>query len=221
MEGDDFSCTTITPEERELVDIFMGTLQSQYYERILGSVSSGFSDIVIIGEPIGDGLKSIKIERESDSQDNTNKFSNFNSKKKESDTNEVMGSSQAPLTQVPYYPYSYVAVVASEQYPRWEFSTPPLQQHLMIPQQSQYQQQNGYPPRNQPRPRNNYERRSSRVNLMPMSYNQILPYLIHKGCVTPKALPHRVPHIHPTLMRMLDVGIMVVLCGTPLVTAWP
>lgn len=36
--------------ERELVDIFMGNLQSQYYERMLWNVSSGFFGLVIIGE---------------------------------------------------------------------------------------------------------------------------------------------------------------------------
>lgn len=44
--------------ERQLVDLFMGTLSSKYYERMLGSVSSEFSNFVIIEERIEDGMKS-------------------------------------------------------------------------------------------------------------------------------------------------------------------
>lgn len=51
----------------------------------------------------------------------TNKFSNFNLKKKEGNANVVMGFRQAPSTEVPYYPYSYVAVLASRQYPNRNF----------------------------------------------------------------------------------------------------
>lgn len=68
--------------ERELVDIFMCNLPSQYYERIIGRVSSGFYDLVIIGERIEDGLKSGKIQGVSSRQTSADKFSNFNLKNK-------------------------------------------------------------------------------------------------------------------------------------------
>lgn len=84
--------------ERELVDLFKGTMSSQYYERILGSVSSRFYDLVIIGERIKDGMKSGKIQGEFGGEANTKKFSNFNSKKKDGDTNVIMGPQQSPLT---------------------------------------------------------------------------------------------------------------------------
>lgn len=64
--------------ERELVDIFMVNLQIKYYERILGSVSSGLSDLVIIGEWVKDSLKSGKIQEASGGQNSMKKFSNFN-----------------------------------------------------------------------------------------------------------------------------------------------
>ena len=47
--------------EKELVDMFMGTLQGLYYEKMVGSVSSGFADLVTIGERIEAGIKSGKI----------------------------------------------------------------------------------------------------------------------------------------------------------------
>ena len=53
--------------ENELVDMFMGTLQGLYYDKMVGNVTSGFSDIVTIGERIETGLKSGKISRGSSS----------------------------------------------------------------------------------------------------------------------------------------------------------
>lgn len=45
----------------KLVDIFMSTLQGMYYEKMVGSSSSNFVDIVSIGERIENGLKTGKI----------------------------------------------------------------------------------------------------------------------------------------------------------------
>lgn len=47
--------------DTELDNIFMGTLQGLYYENMVGSSSSNFADIVVIGEMIESGLKSGKI----------------------------------------------------------------------------------------------------------------------------------------------------------------
>jgi len=41
--------------------MFVNTLQSPFYEHVLGNVSSNFADIIIIGERIEIGLKSGKI----------------------------------------------------------------------------------------------------------------------------------------------------------------
>lgn len=56
------TCVQTPLLEREIVDIFIGTLQGQYYKRMLGNVSLEFSDLVIIGEQIEDGLKNGKIQ---------------------------------------------------------------------------------------------------------------------------------------------------------------
>lgn len=50
-----------TLTDTELLDIFMGTLQSLYYEKMVGSLSSNFSYIVRIRERIESGLKIGKI----------------------------------------------------------------------------------------------------------------------------------------------------------------
>lgn len=48
--------------ERELVDMFMGTLQGMYYDRMVGSTSTGFSELVMARERIDAGLKMGKIQ---------------------------------------------------------------------------------------------------------------------------------------------------------------
>src|SRR4051812_20610832 len=48
--------------DKELVDIFMSTLQGSYYDKMAGCTSSGFSDMVVIGERIEDGIKNGKIQ---------------------------------------------------------------------------------------------------------------------------------------------------------------
>jgi len=57
------------------------TLQTPFYEHVLESVSSNFSDIVTIGERIEHGLKSGKIVQRSSAATNAKK-SGFNPNKK-------------------------------------------------------------------------------------------------------------------------------------------
>jgi len=47
--------------EKEMITMFIETLQSPYYEHVLGSVSFNFFNIVTISERIEHGLKSGKI----------------------------------------------------------------------------------------------------------------------------------------------------------------
>lgn len=48
--------------ERELVDMFMGTLQGPYLNKMVGSDSSSFSDLVVARERIENCLKSGRIQ---------------------------------------------------------------------------------------------------------------------------------------------------------------
>lgn len=104
--------------DRELIDKFMGTLQGQYYERLITSVSAGFSDMVIVGERVEEGLKNGKIQGGSSSQTGAKKSINNSHKKKEGKTNtffqEGENTTNGASAQVPYFQYPYVATV---QYP--------------------------------------------------------------------------------------------------------
>src|SRR3954462_5514753 len=48
--------------DRELVDMFMSTLTGPFYSHLLGSSSSGFTELILIGERVESGIQSGKIQ---------------------------------------------------------------------------------------------------------------------------------------------------------------
>ena len=82
--------------ENELVDMFMGTLQGLYYEKMVGSISSGFSDLVTIGERIEVEIKSEKIPGgPSNTPYNTKRHAPNFPKRKEGEINVVASQPRA------------------------------------------------------------------------------------------------------------------------------
>ena len=79
--------------EKEMITMFIETLQTPFYEHVLGSISSNFFDIVTIGERIEHGLKSGKIAQGSSAATSAKKLGFNPSKKKEG---EVQAASTAP-----------------------------------------------------------------------------------------------------------------------------
>ena len=47
--------------DRELVDIFLGTLSGPFFNHLIGSSSSGFTELILTGERVEDGIRSGKI----------------------------------------------------------------------------------------------------------------------------------------------------------------
>ncbi|XP_050876893.1 uncharacterized protein LOC127080623 [Lathyrus oleraceus] len=107
--------------DNELVDIFMGTLQGLYFEKMIGSSSTNFADMVTIGERVESELKYGKII-DTAAQQTTNKRAHGGfAKKKEGEANTVMAKArpryQFSMAPMPYYPYSYVAAAQYQQQP--------------------------------------------------------------------------------------------------------
>ena len=101
--------------------MFMGIMQGPYYKKMIGSVSTGFAYLVIIGERIENGLKSGKIGKSSSNQNSNKVYSNNNNlKKDETNTATVEGSSQVPYN-------SYVVAVGPNQYPQQTYYRPHAQ----------------------------------------------------------------------------------------------
>src|SRR3954469_10672049 len=88
--------------EKELVKMFMATLQGPYYDKMVGSVSLGFSDLVVIGERIEDGIKSGKIQGASSNSYHSKRPTATFAKKKEGETNAVVH--QEPRPPMSYAP---------------------------------------------------------------------------------------------------------------------
>ncbi|XP_050914720.1 uncharacterized protein LOC127129610 [Lathyrus oleraceus] len=105
--------------DNELVDIFMGTLQGLYYEKMIGSSSTNFTDMVTIDERLENGVKSRKIT-DTTAPQTTNKRSHGGfAKKKEGEANDVTAGAhpqyQFPMAPMSYYPYLYVAATQYQQ----------------------------------------------------------------------------------------------------------
>ena len=84
--------------DREMVTMFISTLHSPFYEHMLGSVSSNFTDIVIIGERIELGLKPGKIAQGLSATSTGKKFGFNSGKKKESDGHVASTTIHYPST---------------------------------------------------------------------------------------------------------------------------
>ncbi|XP_050897315.1 uncharacterized protein LOC127104154 [Lathyrus oleraceus] len=167
----------------KLVDIFMSTLQGLYYEKMFGSSSSNFDDIVTIGKRIENRLKTGKIAN-IDSQSVAKKSKGFAKKKevKASDMiTNVYPSVQAPMDHIPYYLYPYIAA-AQYQQPAYQ---PQYQQPPRVPV-SQNQQDNRNQSQSQ---RRRFDIKRYHRDPILVSYAQLLSYLIQQGAILPKEIP--------------------------------
>ena len=50
--------------ERELVDMFLGTLLGPFFNHLIGSSSAGFTELILTGERVEAGIRSGKIQKD-------------------------------------------------------------------------------------------------------------------------------------------------------------
>ncbi|XP_073219742.1 uncharacterized protein [Cicer arietinum] len=178
--------------EKEMVGMFMDTLQSPFYDKMIGSMSSNFSDLVMIGERIESGMRSGKIVC---AATGIKRPQTTFTKKKEGDVNAVMVNSrvsyfppinyyrppnfQPSISQTPYIPYPYVAATKQASYPQYHPSRPPFYQPppTAFFQQSQWNQN---PISNHYRPPVN-QKRTTRFDPISVTYSQLLPHLLQNS----------------------------------------
>ncbi|XP_050888930.1 uncharacterized protein LOC127094104 [Lathyrus oleraceus] len=98
--------------EKELAELFIDTVQPQFYEKMVGSASLGFSELVAIGARVEYGVRNGKLAAVAGtSNPNPKKFSGGFPRKKEGETNVVTaGQGRAPPRRRPqqYPPQQYV-----------------------------------------------------------------------------------------------------------------
>lgn len=105
--------------DKELINMFMGTLQVQYLEKMVGSIFSTFSDIVTSDERIKSHIKKGKLPNTTSASSKAKKpYSNF-PEKKDGEDNAIMGYSKRNRDHRPLsVPYRQVTFIASNQYPK-------------------------------------------------------------------------------------------------------
>ncbi|XP_050889365.1 uncharacterized protein LOC127094590 [Lathyrus oleraceus] len=200
--------------DNKLVDIFMGTLQGLYCEKMIGSSSANFADMLTIGERVENGLKSGKITDTTAPQTmNKRPYGGF-AKKKEGEASVMMAGAhpqyQFPMTLMSYYLYPYVAATQYQQ-PPCQYQPQKGNQQSTPAQRSQNQQYNR-DNKGQSRAQNNRSNFGNRpqIDKIPVPYVEQVPYLIHVGAIIPRELPAASPPFHrnhnPNTSRASHVG---------------
>lgn len=107
--------------DKELIDIFMSILQGLYFEKMIGSSSSNFADIVTIGKRIKNEVKSGKIIGIIPQQVVTKNPQGVFSKNKEGETSVVLTSVhphfQALMALMSFCSYPYIGIAQYQQLP--------------------------------------------------------------------------------------------------------
>ncbi|RDX97806.1 hypothetical protein CR513_19380, partial [Mucuna pruriens] len=158
--------------ERKMVTIFINTLPSPYYNKVVGSVTSNFADLVVVGERIELGIRSGKFAHVSR---NVGFAKKLTSKKKKGEANAVERSCS------PYPAQSHIGVGLTT-------SSPPT------PYVPPYQPQADTGVAITLRPAQQGARRPPRMlTLIPMTYTELLPQLLEQKLVEIVPLKPLVP----------------------------
>jgi hypothetical protein len=146
-------------EEKEMTKIFLKTLDSFYYERMIVSAPSDFTEMVNMGMRLKEGVREGRLAKESDSSSGTRKFEGGSSKKKE----QEVGMVAQGRPRGGYRLQHHVTAVNSGY---------PPQQQASLHSNSQ-----------------NRGQRTPHFEPIPMSYAELLPALINKNLVQTRAPP--------------------------------
>ena len=150
--------------EKELTRIFMDTLSPFFWEKMIGSVSSNFTDLVTIGQRLEEGIKSGKVSRVAESSNAAKKPYGNSQKKREDPTNAVLAEDRRPHHRPQHSNRAYIAAV-----------TP-----VVTAQPAQTPQR--------PAMRQNHYRNRNQFDHIPVTYTELYPALVQKGLITTKAL---------------------------------
>ena len=97
--------------EKELTGFFMDTLSPFFWEKMIGSVSSIFTDLVTIGQRLEEGIENGKVSKVVESSNGAKKHLRNFQKKKDVEANVVSAERRGPLRRPQYTDESQVAAV--------------------------------------------------------------------------------------------------------------
>ncbi|GAU10540.1 hypothetical protein TSUD_419480 [Trifolium subterraneum] len=188
-----------------MTKIFLNTLDSFYYERMIASAPSDFTEMVNMGMRLEEGVRQGRLVRESVPVNSTKRFGSNFTRRKESEVSMVAHGQH----QRPYMGYQHVAAVSPvpqnppyqpqmtqrppSHYPPFYQQTYPQQPY---PQQPQIRPQTPQQPYNYP----NRTQRNPSFDPIPMKYADLLPALLAKIFVHTRP-PPPAPAVLPTWYR--------------------
>ncbi|XP_050909462.1 uncharacterized protein LOC127123273 [Lathyrus oleraceus] len=184
-------------EEKEMTKVFLKTLDTFYYERMIASAPTDFTDMVNMGVRLEEAVREGRLVREgSSSSSGAKRYGGF-MKKKEQETNVVSYNHPRRINYPYHSQHQHITAVTpvitsapvQVQYPqqrtnRFQQNTQYQQQHQ--PQQHQHQLQQRTP----------QQQRRTNFDPIPMSYAELYPALITKNLVQPRPRPP-VPEVLP------------------------
>ncbi|CAJ2674231.1 unnamed protein product [Trifolium pratense] len=173
-------------EEKEMTKIFLKTLGSFYYERMIASAPSDFTEMVNMGMRLEEGVREGRLAKDGGLSGGAKKFGNNFSKKKEQEVGMVT-QGRPRRNNYQQNPQHIAAVVPAPDAfqnprPQLQFQQRPPQQYQQQPRQ-QFNDQNRTP-------------RTPQFDPIPMTYAELLPALIEKNLVqtrTPPPVPEKLP----------------------------
>ncbi|KAI5387117.1 hypothetical protein KIW84_073321 [Lathyrus oleraceus] len=174
-------------EEKEMTKIFLKTLSSFYYERMIANTPSDFTEMVNMGMRLEEGVREGRLTREEGSS--AKRYGAFG-KKKDGEAHVVTSHVKPRRPSVrrktvrPAGNQHQVAHIApvfrdNQQY----------QQHQQYQQQQHRPQQQAYQPRNNNQASTSYERKRVTFDPIPMTYVELYPSLIERKLITPRDPP--------------------------------
>ncbi|XP_058726476.1 uncharacterized protein LOC131597828 [Vicia villosa] len=183
-------------EEKEMTKMFLKTLSSFYYEKMVASAPTDFTEMVNMGMRLEEGVREGRLIMESGSSIGTKKYGNNFQKKWEDETiafaidggeshnsrsYRPLAYQQAPF--ISYDQYPYVAAAQFKQPYRHPWASPPHNSSQNAPQNAA---QNRDRQRNQNKPQRNHQKEDRRIDPIPMTYAQLWPYLIESKAISPR-----------------------------------
>ena len=161
-------------EEKEMTKIFLKTLDAFYYERMVESAPSDFTEMVCMGILLEEAVREVRLTK-SESSGSAKKPSYGFAKNKEGDTNDVMQERSVNPPRRNYQCHQQVASVTPL------VGVAPTTVAYQKPSQQGNQ---------------GYNQRRESYDPIPMSYIELLPALIQKKLVQTRP-PPTVPSLLP------------------------
>ena len=181
-------------EVKEMTKIFLKTLSSFYYERMIASAPSDFTEIVNMGMRLEEGVREGCLTREEGSS--TKRYGVFG-KKKDGEAHVVTSHVKPRRLSVRrktvrpagnQHQVAHIAPVFRDNQQYQHHNKNQQQQHPQYQQQPR-PQQHAYQPQNSNQASTSYERKRVTFDPIPMTYAELYPSLMERKLITPRDPP--------------------------------